>query len=73
MTYFAVCANVLARAHHPAAATVRSFVVSHGQGHTYASLLPDLPETSAPKHMDRLLDTVRAALDEVISRTTAHT
>jgi predicted ATPase/class 3 adenylate cyclase len=72
MTYIAVCANVLARADHPAAATIRSFVVSHGQAHTYASLLPDLPETSAPKDMDRLLETVRVALDEVISGTKPH-
>jgi hypothetical protein len=63
---------VLARAHHPAAATIRSFVVSHGHAHTYASLLPDLPETSAPKQMDGLIDTVRVALDEVISVTTPH-
>jgi predicted ATPase len=70
MTYFAVCANVLARANHPAAATIRSFVVSHGHAHTYANLLPDLPETSAPKEMDRLIATVRIALDEVISGAT---
>jgi hypothetical protein len=70
MTYFAVCANVLARADHPAAATIRSFVVSHGHAHTFASLLPDLPESSAPKGMDGLIDTVRVALDEVISGTT---
>jgi hypothetical protein len=51
-------------------ATIRSFVFSHGHGHTFASRLPDLPKIAAPKHMHRLIDTVRVALDEAISGTT---
>jgi hypothetical protein len=67
MGYFAACANVLARAGHPAAAVVRSFVVNHDRTSFYAVLLPDLPDASAPQDTPALIEVVRSALDEVLS------
>jgi predicted ATPase/class 3 adenylate cyclase len=65
--YFAVCASVLARAGHPAAPVVRSFVLNHGLAPTYASLLPDLPDAPAPNDMHALIEILRSALNDVLS------
>ena len=65
--YFAVCANVLSRAGHPAAAVVRSFVLNHGLAPVYARLLPDLPTAAAPHDMHVLIEIIRGALDDVLS------
>ena len=65
--YFAVCANVLSRAGHPAAAVVRSFVLNSGLAPVYARLLPDLPTAPAPQDMHVLIDIIRCALDDVLS------
>ena len=65
--YFAVCANVLSRAGHPAAAVVRSFVLNNGLAPVYARLLPDLPTAPAPQDMHVLIEIIRCALDDVLS------
>jgi hypothetical protein len=68
MGYLAVCAKVLARAGHPAAAVVRSFVVDHDLTSTsfYAVLLPDLPEATAPHDTPAVIEIVRSALDDLL-------
>ena len=70
MGYFAVSATVLARAGHPAAAVIRSFVVNHDLTSFYATLLPDLPEAAAPQDSTAVIDVVRSALDDVLSAPT---
>jgi predicted ATPase/DNA-binding SARP family transcriptional activator len=67
MGYFAACAKVLARAGHPAAAAIRSFVVTHDATSFYAVLLPDLPEAPAPQDSSAVIEVVRSALDDVLS------
>jgi predicted ATPase/DNA-binding SARP family transcriptional activator len=70
MGYFAVCAKVLARAGHPAAAVIRSFVVNHDLTSFYAILLPDLLEASAPQDASAVIEVVRSALDDLLSTPT---
>jgi predicted ATPase/class 3 adenylate cyclase len=70
-TFFAVCARILARANHPAAPLVRSFVVNHSVSWSLDnSIVPDLPDAPAPEDLAQLATIVGAALDEVISNET---
>jgi len=64
-TYLAVCANVLSRAGHSAAGTVRSYVVSRPVDNWIYVLLPDADDTAVPAQLDDLVDIIRAALDDV--------
>ncbi len=64
-TYLAVCANVLGRAGHPAAAVVRSYVLGRPVDPWIEVFLPDLPDIAAPAHLDELIDITRTALTDV--------